>query len=99
MKKVIATLLQFILFLLAFFVGSFIYHPFRIESTLPMRELHTRSFIWDGVLLMLITYVLMLTLQAARKRLKSQAVPSTIALLLAALAGYAMRFGFITHSW
>ncbi len=99
MRNVIATLLQFILFLLAFFVGSFVYHPFHVESTLRMRELHTRSFIWDGVLLMLIAYVLVLAIEAARKRLKSQAIPSTIALLLAALAGYALRFGFITHSW
>lgn len=99
MKIALATLLQFILYLFVFFVGSLLYHPFHVESTLPMRELHTRSFIWDGVLMMLIVYVLVLTIEAASRRLKAQAIPSTIALILASLAGYALRLGFITHSW
>lgn len=98
MRNVIVTLLQFILFLLAFLVGSIFYHPFHIETTLPMHDLQTRSFVWDGVVLMLLAYVAVLALEAARKRLKALAIPSTIALLLAALAGYAMKFGFITHS-
>ncbi len=97
MKKVIYTLLQFVLFLLAFFVGSFVFHPFHAQSALAMRELHTRSFVWDGVLLMLIAYGFVLLIEAAARRLSSWAAASTIALLLASLVGYALKFGFITH--
>jgi len=54
----------------------------------------TRAFEWDGVLLMLAVFVLILLIEALRKRLRSAAPWSTLALVLAAILGLVMKFGF-----
>ncbi|HWZ51604.1 MAG TPA: hypothetical protein VNW54_09070 [Granulicella sp.] len=99
MKNVIAVLFQFFLFLLVFAAGSLLVHPFHLETALAPVDGRTRVFLWDGVLLMALAYGLVLLLAAGRRRLRSVAGGSSLALALAALAGWAMRFGFITHGW
>ena len=99
MKRALAIFAQFLFFLLVDFIGSFAYHPFHVQSALSNTALEQRSFVWDGLILTLLAYVLVLVIEALRKRLRSSAPGSTIALALAALAGYLMKFGFITHHW
>lgn len=99
MKKLLSIVAQFLLFFLVEFVGSFVYHPFGVTTTLPATDLASRGFQWDGVILMAIAYLLVVVIEALRKRLRSAAPWSTLALLLAALAGYLLKFGFVTRKW
>ncbi len=54
----------------------------------------SRAFEWDGVLLMLAFFALILLIEALRKRLRSAAPWTTLALALATILGLAMKFGF-----
>jgi hypothetical protein len=93
-KNVLLTLLQFVLFLIAFAAGSLL--PLTGVSFLTKWADGTRGFQWDGVLLMLALFVLILLIEAARKRLRLAASWTTLALVLAAVAGLVMKFGFMT---
>jgi hypothetical protein len=97
MKKAIATILQFLLFLLVFGIGS-ILPPFHIQHVLSATPAATRIFIADGLLLMLGLYVLIVLIEALAKRLRTAAPWTTIALVLAAVVGFALKFGFLTRS-
>jgi len=99
MKRAVSILSQFLLFLFVDAAGSIFYHPFHIQTALSGSALVQRSFVWDGVILMLLVYLLMLLIAALRKRLRFSAPASTVALALAGLAGYLEKFGFITHNW
>ena len=99
MKKAIAVLFQFLLFVVVFAAGSFVLHPFHVQTTLAPVDGRSRVFLWDGVLLMLLAYVLILLIEAARKRLFRSALGTTVALILAALAGWMLKFGFISRDW
>ncbi len=103
MKRVIFTLLQSLLFLLLYAVGivlpiaAVFLPPFlRIPSVVTKWADGTRSFQWDGVLLMLAVFVLILLVEALRKRLRSAAPWTTLALLLATIAGLVLKLGFTT---
>jgi len=97
MKKFLSTFLQFFLFLLTFAIGSFA-HPFNLRwgltATTPMV---TRYFVPDGLLLMIILFVLILIMETLMKRLRTFAPWTTLAFLLAAIAGFVMKLGFITR--
>jgi hypothetical protein len=99
MKKAIAVLVQFLLFLVVFAAGSFVLHPFHMQTTLAPVDGRSRVFLWDGLLLMLLAYVLILLLEAARKRLFRSALGTTLALILAGFAGWMLKFGFISRDW
>ena len=99
MKKAIAAIGQFLLFLFVDAVGSLVYHPFHVQTQLAGTPLAPRIFIWDGVILMVLVYVLLLLLQAVRKRIRATALPISLALIFAALAGYLLKLGFVTHNW
>ena len=100
MKKTISIGLQTFLLLLANAVGISM-QPFqpkqelisRTNTTLighgPWRRNDTQTGIgpWYGILLMLAVYVVILLIEAARKRLPRAAIGSTIALVLAATLG------------
>ena len=96
MRSFIAGAFQFVLFLATFFLGSFVLHPFGLRTMLRSDDLHTRMFLWDGLLLLGVLYVLVLVLEAVTKRLRGRALRSTVAAALAAAAGLAMKFGFVT---
>jgi hypothetical protein len=53
--------------------------------------------VWDGILLMLVVYLLLLLIAVLRKRIAASVPWTTLALVLAAAAGY--RFGFVTQNW
>jgi hypothetical protein len=93
-KNILLTLLQFVLFLLAFAAGNLL--PLVNISFVTKWADGTRGFQWDGVLLMLAWFVVILLIEAARKRLRFAASWTTLALLLAAVTGLVMKFGFMT---
>jgi hypothetical protein len=97
MKKVILTIFQFVLFLIVFGVGSF-FPPFHFERVLIVTPGFTRIFVADGLLLMFALYVLIVFVEVMRKRLRTAAPWTTLAVILAAALGLMMKFGFLTRS-
>ena len=97
MKKALITLFQFVLFLLIFFFGS-ILPPFHFEHIILATPGSTRIFVADGLLLTLALYVLIVIVQVLRKRLRTSAPWTTLALILAVVFGLMMKFGFLTRS-
>jgi hypothetical protein len=97
MKKFLSTFLQFFLFLLTFAIGSFA-HPFNLRWGLTVTTpTVTRYFVPDGLLLMVILFVLILIMEALMKRLRTFGPWTTLAFVLAAIVGYAIKLGFITR--
>jgi hypothetical protein len=96
MKRAFAILFETILFLVVFFIGSIL----PAISHLPLWSVNisaTRYFALDGVVLMLVLYVLLLLLGVLRRRLISAVFTSTTALVIAFILGLAMKFGFATR--
>lgn len=93
MKYVLA-FLQFALFLLLFFVGSVILPPFGIlpEKVIAMGD--HRVFVYDGLVLALLVYLLLLGVEAARKMVRTSGVRTTVAFVVAVVLGLLMKFGF-----
>jgi hypothetical protein len=97
MKRLLAVVAQFVLFLFLDAVGGLVYQPFHLVTVLASGPATLRTFVWDGLVFMAIAYLLLLFIAAARKRLASAVPGATVALALAAVAGYALRLGFKTH--
>jgi hypothetical protein len=97
MKSIVFTILQLILFLIVFFVGS-IFPPFHFEHVLIATPGLTRIFIADGLLLAFVLYILIVIIEVLRKRLRTAAPWTTLAFLLAVVFGLMMKFGFKTLS-
>lgn len=87
---------QFVLFLVTFAAGSFVLHPFHVQTVLASDATHSRTFIWDGLLMMLVLYVLVLLLELTMKKIRQAAPWSTLAVVLAGVLGLAMKFGFLS---
>ena len=95
MKRAVWVVVQMVLFLVVFLVGSLL----PAAHVLPMLSVSAgagRVFVLDGLLLMLATYVLILLIGLARKRLHSSWWTPTLALVLALALGLAMKFGFMS---
>ncbi len=93
MMKVVLVVLQTLLFLLLFGGGSFL----PVFTSLPSWQVQTGGhsvFVLDGLLMALAVYLLILGLEAARKRLNSAGKLTTLSLVLALILGLAMKFGF-----
>jgi hypothetical protein len=95
-KNVLFAVLQFILLLLIFLVGS-LFPPFHLEHVLGVTPEGTRIFIWDGALLMTAVFAIILAIEAVRKRIGTAGLWTTLAFALAAAAGFAAKFGFLTR--
>ena len=94
------TLLQFVLFIVVFIVGSFA-RPFNILTNLDHSN-HlavTHYFIWDGLILMFVLFAVILLVEALRKRLATAALWTTLAVILATVLGLVAKFGFITREF
>jgi uncharacterized membrane protein AbrB (regulator of aidB expression) len=100
MKKAVATILQLFLFLVVFFAGSFfpLPRPFHFERVISTSPTATRIFIGDGLHLMLALYIVILVIEALTKRLRSAAPWTTLAVILAGVLGFMMKFGYLTRS-
>ena len=94
--KVLLAVVKFVLFIVVFAAGSF-FPVFHIQSVLSVTPDGTRMFIWDGVLLMVALLVVILLIEAARKRLRTSGPWTAAAFVLAAIAGYALKLGFLTR--
>ncbi|HSU19324.1 MAG TPA: hypothetical protein VLI45_06210 [Acidobacteriaceae bacterium] len=98
MKRAVAIIAEFLLFIFVFLAGSLL-------TAIPSAHLPVwtvdlspkRYFVLDGLLLMLVIYLVFIAIGAARRRLGSVAVTSTTALVLAFALGLAMKFGFVTR--
>ena len=98
MKNILFAMLQFVLFLVAFLAGNFIGPLLPVLVHIPPIVTTfangTRGFQWDCTLPMLAILLLVLLIEALRKRLR-YAAPWTLAAFTAAtLAGLFMKFGF-----
>ena len=93
MVRAVLVVLQTLLFLLLFGIGSFL----PVFTPMPLWQVQTaphRFFVLNGLLLMVAVYLLVLVVEAARKRLRGPGGMTTLALVLALALGLAMRFGF-----
>jgi glucan phosphoethanolaminetransferase (alkaline phosphatase superfamily) len=97
MKKLLSTVLQFVMFLLVYAIGS-LFPPFHIQRMLSTTATSTHIFIMDGLLITLALYILIVLGEALMKR-RCQITWTTIAFVLAVAFGYIMKFGFITHEF
>jgi hypothetical protein len=97
MKKVVFTILKFLLFFIVFGVGS-LFPPFHFEHVLIATPGVERIFVADGLLLMFALYVVIVLSEVLRKRLRTSALWTTLAVILAAVLGLMMKFGFKTMS-
>jgi hypothetical protein len=97
MKKVVFTILKFLLFFIVFGVGS-LFPPFHFEHVLIATPGVERIFVADGLLLMFALYVVIVLSEVLRKRLRTSALWTTLAVILAAVLGLMMKFGFKTLS-
>jgi uncharacterized protein YacL len=100
MKKALLTFGQFLLFLVVFAAGSFL-HPLHMhhwaQKSSPM-TMTTTYFIPDGLMMAVGLLIAILVVQALRRRTCD--TPWTIlAFVLAILAGYSIRLGFITTGY
>jgi hypothetical protein len=93
MKRVLSAVFQFILYLVVFGIGSLLPGA----NLLPTWSIPTgpgRVFVYDGLLFMLLVYVVILLIAAARKRIAIAFPNATMALILALIIGLIMKFGF-----
>jgi hypothetical protein len=97
MKKIIPTILKFVVFLIVFLIGS-LFPPFHFEHVLIATPGVTRVFVADGLLLMFALYILIILVEVMRKRLRTSAPWTTLAVIFAAVLGLMMKFGFKTLS-
>jgi hypothetical protein len=97
MKNVFVTILQFVLFLVVFAAFSFL-PPIHLQHVVGTTHEGTRVFIWDGLLLAGLLFVLILAVEAARRRIRTSGVWTTLAFALAIALGLAIKLGFKTTS-
>jgi cytochrome c biogenesis factor len=97
MKKAISFIVQFLVFFATFAAGivAGVFSPFHLQwfVTHPAPG-STRYFDPTGLILMLLLYVLILVIEVARKRLQTSGVLTTIAMVLAMIVGFLLKFGF-----
>ena len=93
--KIVLAVLQFLLFLCIFFVGSVILPAFGILPNEVVAIGNRRQFTYDGLVLMLLVYLFILVIEALRKRLRSGGL-TTVAFVLALIIGFWWKFGLKT---
>ena len=93
MFKAVLVVLQTVLFLVLFLVGSFL-PAFHVLPAWQVSAGAHRVFLLDGLLLTLVVYLLILGMELARRRLRGPGGLTTLALVLALALGFAMKFGF-----
>ena len=95
MKRALLFVLQFVLLLVAFFVGS-VLPVFHVLPTWRVSTGPGSWFVLDGFVVLLVIYILLLLFAALRKRLVSGAVLSTAALFCAVIIGLLSKFPFVS---
>lgn len=95
-KNVIFAVLKFLMFLLVFFALT-LAEPFHVERVLGSTPEGTRIYVLDGFLSMTALFAIVLGIETARKRINSTGPWTVVAYVLAAVVGYAWKFGFATR--
>jgi hypothetical protein len=93
-KKIVFIVLELMLFLVVFLLGSVILPGANVLPVLSVSAGAGRIFVYDGLLLMLALYALLLLIGLARRRIAVAWQNPTIALVLALLLGLVAKFGF-----
>jgi hypothetical protein len=96
-KNVIFTFLQFVLFSVAYVAGA-ILPPFGLLPSHVSTWAGGTRFEWDGVLMVLALFIVILLIEALRKRLRTAAPWTTLALALAAIVELFVKLGVTTPS-
>ncbi len=100
MKHVLSALAQTILLLI---VGAVVmlWHPLGLSHMLWQTATQRRTFEADWLIAVFVVYLVIVLIEALRKRLRGGLAPATVALVLAIALGLAMKFGFkltdVTH--
>ena len=97
MKNIVATILQFILFLLVFGIFS-LFPPLHLQHVISSTPAGARIFVADGLVLTLALYLVVLGIEAFTKRLPAAAPWTSLAFVLAVVLGFLMKFGFLTRA-
>ena len=97
MKNIVATVLQFVLFLFVFGVFS-LFPLLHLQHVLSSSSSGTRVFVADGLVLTLALYLVVLGMEALTKRLPAAAPWTSLAFVLAVVLGLLMKFGFLTRA-
>jgi hypothetical protein len=95
MKAALLTIVKFLLFMAVFFWGS-IKAPFGMIHVLAVTRDGTHAYYWDGVILMAILFVVILLVEAMRKRIRTSGPWTFLAFLLA--AGVAVKLNFLAFT-
>ncbi len=94
-KKAILVVLQTLLFLLLMTAGAFLPALPSFRSLYwPVQTAPGRVFVLDGLILTLLVYLLIVAIEAARRRLRGAGGLTTLALILALVLGLTMKIGF-----
>lgn len=96
-KNVFACFAQFVLFFVIFAVFSFV-PPLHLEHVVGTTADGPRVFIWDGLLIAAVLFVVILLTETAMKRIRGAGVWTTIAFALAVVIGLAAKLGFKTNT-
>ena len=98
MKRAVAIIVETILFLFVFLAGALLVAvPAAHLPTWDVNLSGSRYFVLDGLVVMFLLYIVFLLIGAARHRVRSAALSSTVAVVLALVLGLAMKFGFATR--
>jgi hypothetical protein len=94
--KILSAVGQFLLFLLVFLAGS-LASPFHLKWGVTVTTPGTTHyFVPDGLLLAFVLYVVILLIEAVRKRLNPAGLYTTGAFLFALILGFLAKFGSVT---
>ncbi len=93
MKRALLVLLELVLFLVVF-LGGTLMSGFMGLPKWSVAAGADHIFVLNGLVLMLVVYLILLLISAARKRITSGWQVPTIALALALVLGLLSRFGF-----
>jgi MFS superfamily sulfate permease-like transporter len=96
MKNLITLVLQALLLLFCCIAGSFL-RPFHLQQVTRISPTVTHIFVWDGFLIMLLFYLLIVAIEAMTKRLRAAFPITTIALAVATALSVAIKLGRITQ--
>jgi hypothetical protein len=95
LKRLISVVLQTILFLAVFGIGSFL-PAFNLLPMWKMGAGATHDFVLDGLVFMILLYLIILGIEALQKRVRNSGALSTIAFVLALVLGFVMKFGMVS---
>jgi uncharacterized membrane protein AbrB (regulator of aidB expression) len=96
-KNVIFAFLQFVLFSFAYVAGT-ILPPFGLLPSHVSTWADGTKFEWDGVFMALALLIVILLIETIRKRLRTAAPWTTLALALAAIVEFVIKLGVTSPS-